>query len=74
MIRRNGLLIAGAAALAVLAVPAWSRAFNIEGPLGFLIYLGMLSYSIANMVVVEHAVVGRVATFVTLCLDLVVLV
>lgn len=60
--------------LGVLAVPAWSHAFNIEGPLGFFIYLGMLSYSIANMVVVEHAVVGRVATFVTLCLDLIVLV
>lgn len=60
--------------LGVLAVPAWSQTFHIEGPLGFLIYLGMLSYSIANLLVVEHAMVGRIATFVTLCLDLLVMV
>lgn len=60
--------------LGVLAVPAWSHAFQTDGPWGFLIYLGMLSYSIANFVVVEHPVVGRIATFVTLCLDLLVLV
>jgi two-component system sensor histidine kinase DegS len=60
--------------LGVLAVPAWSHTFRTEGPWGFLVYLGMLSYSIANFVVVEHPVVGRVATFVTLCLDLLVLV
>ncbi len=60
--------------LGVLAVPAWSQAFNIEGPLGFVIYLGMLSYSIANLLVVEHPLVGRIATFVTLCLDLIVMV
>src|SRR4051812_27978091 len=50
--------------LGVLAVPAWARAFQAEGPWGFLIYLGMLSYSIANFVVVEHPVVGRIATFI----------
>lgn len=60
--------------LGVLGVPAWSHAFQTDGPWGFLIYLGMLSYSIANFVVVEHPVVGRIATFVTLCLDLLVLV
>jgi len=60
--------------LGVLAVPAWSRTFQTDGPWGFLIYLAMLSYSIANFVVVEHPVVGRAATFVTLCLDLLVLV
>ncbi len=60
--------------LGVLAVPSWSRTFNVEGPLGFVIYLFMLSYSIGNIMAVEHPQAGRIATFVTLCFDLLVLV
>ena len=60
--------------LGVLSVHAWARAFQAEGLWGVLIYGGMFSYSVANFVVVEHPVVGRIATFVTLCLDLSVMV
>lgn len=60
--------------LLILAVPAWSQALRTNGPFAFLVYLMMLSYSVANFVVIEHPTVGRIATFVTLCLDLLVLV
>jgi signal transduction histidine kinase len=60
--------------LGLLALPVWSEAFGIRGPFGFVVYFGMLGYSVANFLVLEHAVVGRVATFVTLCLDLAVVV
>jgi len=60
--------------LGVLAVPAWSRAFQTGGPWGYLVYFAMFSYSVANVMVVEHPLVGRIATFVTLCFDLLVLV
>jgi len=60
--------------LGLLAVPTWSEAFGIRGPMAFVVYFGMLGYSIAAFLVVEHPVVGRWATFFTLCLDLLVLV
>lgn len=60
--------------LGLLAVPTWSEAFGIRGHMGFIVYFGMLGYSIANFLVVEHRKVGRPATFVTLCFDLLVLV
>ena len=60
--------------LGLLAVPTWSEAFGIGGHMGFVVYFAMLGYSIANFMVIEHPVVGRGATFVTLCLDLLVLV
>ncbi len=60
--------------LGLIAVPSWSHAFGIRGHMGFVVYFGMLGYSIANFLVVEHVTVGRYATFVTLCLDLLVVV
>jgi len=60
--------------LGLLALPMWSEAFGIRGPFGFVVYFGMLGYSIANFLVVEHDLVGRLATYVTLCLDLAVMV
>ncbi|MBI5549609.1 MAG: sensor histidine kinase [Deltaproteobacteria bacterium] len=60
--------------LGLLAVPFWSQAFGIRGHMGFVVYFGMLSYSIANFLVVEHRAVGTYATFVTLCFDLAVMV
>ncbi len=60
--------------LGLLAVPFWSATFGIRGHMGFVVYFGMLGYSIANFLVVEHQAVGRYATFVTLCLDLLVMV
>ncbi|HEY3448534.1 MAG TPA: sensor histidine kinase [Myxococcales bacterium] len=60
--------------LGLLAVPYWSATFGIRGHMGFVVYFGMLGYSIANFLVLEHPTVGRYATFVTLCLDLLVMV
>lgn len=60
--------------LGLLALPVWSEAFGIRSPLGFVVYFGMLGYSVANFLVLEHALVGRLATFITLCLDLAVTV
>jgi signal transduction histidine kinase len=60
--------------LGLLAVPLWSEAFGIHGKVGFVVYFGMLAYSIANFMVVEHPVAGRRATLFTLILDLLVLV
>lgn len=60
--------------LALLAVPAWGYALGVRGHMGFVVYFAMLFYSVANFLVVEHPVVGVRATFVTLCLDLLVVV
>ena len=60
--------------LGMLAIPVWSDAFGIHGHMGFVVYFGMLAYSIANFMVVDHPAAGRAATFATLVLDLLVLV
>lgn len=59
--------------LGLFAVPAWSQAFGIRGH-AFIVYFTMLGYSIANLLVIEHRPVGRYATFLTLCFDLLVVV
>ncbi len=60
--------------LALLALPAWGYALGVRGHMGFVVYFGMLFYSVVNFLVVEHPVVGVRATFITLCLDLLVVV
>lgn len=60
--------------LAILAVPAWSHYFGLGGPVAFGGYFAMLLYSIANYTVIDHHRAGRYVTYVTLCLDLVVMV
>ena len=60
--------------LAILAVPAWSRYFELSGPIALAGYVTMLLYSVANFIVIDHKVAGRYVTYVTLCLDLVVMV
>ena len=60
--------------LGVLAIPTWSAAFGIKSHVGFAVYFGMLGYSIANYVLLDHPRVGRTFTFVTLCADLLVIV
>ena len=60
--------------LLLLAVPGFGLAFGIQGRMRFIVYFGMLGYSIANFLVIEHKIVGRYATFFTLCLDLLVMV
>ncbi len=60
--------------LLILAVPDWSRYFGLTGPFAFLGYFTMLLYSVANLLVINHARAGRYVTYVTLCFDLVIMV
>ncbi len=59
--------------LCILAVPVWRRYFSFT-PLAFAGYLVMLMYSVANYLVLANARAGRIVTYVTLCLDLIVMV
>lgn len=60
--------------LGILAVPRWAQAFGAEGRGAFIWYFAIILYSVANYLLVERGFLGKAATFVTLCLDLVVLV
>ena len=60
--------------LGVLAIPRWSETFGIHSLWAFAVYFGMVGYSALNFVLVEHPRAGRPITFVTLCLDLLVMV
>ncbi|EPX59221.1 Sensor protein degS [Cystobacter fuscus DSM 2262] len=60
--------------LAILAVPRWSFYFGLLGPLSFAGYFAMLLYSVANFLVIDHPRAGRWVTYVTLCLDVVIMV
>ena len=60
--------------LGVLGVPSWSEAFGVKGKAAFAVYFLMVAYSAANYAVLARPRLGRVVTFVTLCLDLCVLV
>lgn len=60
--------------LMILAVPVWSRYFDLTGTWAFLGYFTMLLYSVANLLVINNAVAGRYVTYVTLCLDLIIMV
>jgi len=59
--------------LCVLAVPAWSRFLGITDTVAFVVYFGVIAYSVTNFVLIDHPKYGRPVTFVTLCLDLVAL-
>lgn len=60
--------------LMILAVPVWSEYFGLSGPGAFLGYFAMLLYSVANLLVINSPRAGRYVTYVTLCLDLVIMV
>jgi two-component system, NarL family, sensor histidine kinase DegS len=60
--------------LLILAVPIWSRYFGAQGPIAFGGYFAMLLYSIANYLVLENPRAGRIVTYITLVLDLLVTV
>jgi signal transduction histidine kinase len=60
--------------LLILAVPTWSRYFILGSPLSFIGYFLMLTYSVANLLVIEHRRASRWVTYVTLCLDLMIAV
>ncbi len=59
--------------LCILAVPVWRYYFDFTA-LAFGGYFFMLLYSVANYLVLGHARAGKLVTYVTLCLDLVVMV
>jgi len=59
--------------LLILAVPVWRLYFGFT-PLAFAGYFFMLCYSVANYLALGHAKAGRAFTYLTLCLDLVVMV
>ena len=60
--------------LALLAVPKWSFYFGLQSPFAFAGYFAMLLYSVTNFMVVDSPRVGRWVTYVTLCLDLAIMV
>ncbi|MFY0523242.1 sensor histidine kinase [Archangium gephyra] len=59
--------------LAILAVPAWSSYFDFS-TFAFAGYFAMLLYSVANFMVIDHPTAGRWVTYITLCLDLIIVV
>ena len=59
-----------AIALAVLAVPQWSTFLGTTGSGAFLVYFGVIAYSVANFLLIDHPRFGRLLTFITLVLDL----
>jgi signal transduction histidine kinase len=60
--------------LLILAVPTWSGYFGLTGPLAFAGYFTMLLYSVANFLVIDHPKAGRWVTYLTLCMDLIIMV
>ncbi len=60
--------------LLILAVPEWSEYFELTGPLAFGGYFAMLLYSVANFLVIGLPRAGRWVTYVTLCVDLLIMV
>jgi len=55
-------------------VPAWNQYFRLSSPVALGIYMGMWLYAVANYIVLHRPVAGRVATYFSLCLDLVFMV
>lgn len=60
--------------LMLLAVPAWSIYFGLDGHFAFVGYFAMLLYSVANFLVIDHPKAGRWVTYITLCFDLLIMV
>lgn len=68
---RLALLFIG---LGILVVPAWKDFFEIETLRGLVVYMVMVAYSAVNYVVLDTPKLGSRLTFVSLCMDLIVLV
>lgn len=60
--------------LGVLAIPRWSDTFGIHSLWAFAVYFAMVGYSVLNFLVVDRPLLGRIVTFTTLCVDLLVMV
>lgn len=59
--------------LLILAVPVWRTYFGF-GAAAFAMYFVMLMYSVSNYLVLANTRAGRIVTYLTLCMDLVVMV
>jgi two-component system, NarL family, sensor histidine kinase DegS len=59
--------------LLILTVPVWYAYFNFS-PLSYAVYFLMLLYSVANYLVLDTKTAGRPITYITLCIDLIVMV
>ncbi len=67
---RVALLLLG---LGALVIPTWKRAFALEGPVPWLLFGAGLVWALACQSVADHPAHGRRVMFVTLILDLAVL-
>lgn len=59
--------------LGTLLLPSWKQAFSIQGPLPWLVFVAALAWAIGCQTKAAHPVHGRRVMFVTLILDLAVL-
>ncbi len=60
--------------LSILAIPRWAHSFGAEGTTAFVWYFIMILYSAGCYMIAERGFAGKAATFLTLCIDLLVLV
>ncbi len=63
-----------AVGLGILSIPRWAQAFGAESRMAFFWYFVIITYSVGNFLLIERGMIGKVATFVTLCFDLIVLI
>ncbi|OGQ18562.1 MAG: hypothetical protein A2138_12285 [Deltaproteobacteria bacterium RBG_16_71_12] len=59
--------------LGALVIPSWNRAFALSGPVPWVLFVAGLVWAIACQTMAAHAAHGRRVMFVTLILDLAVL-
>lgn len=67
---RVALLVLG---LGTLLIPSWKRAFDIHGALPWVLFVAAFAWAVGCQTMAAHAVHGRRVMFVTLILDLAVL-
>ncbi|MEN9796921.1 MAG: hypothetical protein RL653_617 [Pseudomonadota bacterium] len=60
--------------LLILGVTRWSEYFGLGGPVAIAVYFTMLIYSVANFMIIDAPRAGRLVTYLTLCMDLVIMV
>lgn len=58
----------------ILVVPSWSLYFKVSSPAARAVYLFMIGYTFGNYLLIRLPRWGRIATYLTLCLDVIVLV
>lgn len=59
--------------LGVLAIPSWSQRLGITNTGAFLVYFGVIAYSVTNFLLIDHPKFGRPVTMATLLCDMLAL-